>query len=118
MKKEDIKIGKLIKELRKTKGISQMKLAEMVGVSYQQIQKYEKSVSRISVERLKEISKALGVPMNLFFQPERFGVSEPHALYKGMTDEEELLLQLFRKIKDKKLKRAVLTFLEELTQSH
>lgn len=118
MKKEDIKIGQLIKELRKRKGISQMKLAEIVGVSYQQIQKYEKSVSRVSIERLKGISKALGVPIALFFQPERFGVSEPHALYKRMTDEEELLLQLFRKIKDKELKNAILTFLKKMIQVH
>lgn len=60
-------IGEKIRELRKEQGISQMKLADMVGVSYQQIQKYEKAASSISVERLEQISKAFKIPIVSFF---------------------------------------------------
>ncbi|MDI6800480.1 MAG: helix-turn-helix transcriptional regulator [Thermodesulfovibrionales bacterium] len=60
-------LGLIIKEFRKTKGISQMELADMVDVSYQQIQKYEKGIDRISVDRLKQIANALDVSINEFF---------------------------------------------------
>ena len=48
-------IGEQIRELRKERGMSQMRLAALVGVSYQQIQKYEKASGSISVERLHQI---------------------------------------------------------------
>lgn len=116
MKKEDKKIGQLIKEFRKTRGMSQMKLAEIVGVSYQQIQKYEKGTSKISIERLKQISNALQTPVNLFFQPVKEVVSETPAIYGKTTHDEELLLQLFRKIKDERLKNAILEFLKTVVR--
>ncbi len=106
--------GELIKELRKAKGLSQMKLAELLDISYQQIQKYEKGASSISIERLKQIANALGAPVSLFFSPEKSLVSETSAVYGKMTDDELLLLQLFRGIKDKRLKNAVLEFLKAL----
>jgi transcriptional regulator with XRE-family HTH domain len=116
MKKEDRKIGHLIKELRRARGMSQMKLAEMVGVSYQQIQKYEKGASKISIERLEQISKALDAPINLFFQSEKWEVSETQTIYGKITDNEHLLLQLFRKIKNEKLKNAILEFLKTVVK--
>ncbi len=116
MQKEDRKIGHLVKGLRKTKGMSQMDLAEILGVSYQQVQKYEKGASRISIERLEQISKALNAPINLFFQPEKWAVSETPAVYGKITDNERVLLQLFRKIKNEKLKNAVLQFLKTVVK--
>ncbi len=117
MKKHDKKtIDQLIKEYRKARGISQMKLAEMVGVSYQQIQKYEKGISSISVDRLQQISRALGVPVNDFFTPEKSTIAETPAIYGKMTDDEQLLLHTFREIKDKKLKKAAIEFMKSLTK--
>ena len=63
----DAVIGEKIRGLRKGGGLSQMKLADMVGVSYQQIQKYEKASGNISVERLEQIAKAFKVPIVTFF---------------------------------------------------
>ena len=60
-------IGEKIRELRKEHGMSQMLLASLVGVSYQQIQKYEKASGSISVERLEQISKAFKFPIKEFF---------------------------------------------------
>ncbi|HEX8947365.1 MAG TPA: helix-turn-helix transcriptional regulator [Dissulfurispiraceae bacterium] len=115
MKKETGKaIGEIIRDLRKAKGISQMKLAEMLDVSYQQIQKYEKGTSRISTERLGQIARALDVPASFFFPTDRDRVSEPPAVYGKITDEEQSLLQLFRRIKSRKLRAAVLEFLKAL----
>lgn len=63
-------IGERIRELRKERGMSQMRLAALVGVSYQQIQKYEKASGSISVERLEQISKAFKFPIREFFPSE------------------------------------------------
>ncbi len=114
MKKEDKKIAQLIKELRTARGLSQMKLAEIVGVSYQQIQKYEKSINKVSIEKLEQISKALNIPISLFFQSGKDVVSETQAIYGNVTDDEQLLLELFRKIKNKRSKNAILEFLKIL----
>lgn len=117
MKKQSGKtIAHLIKEFRKAAGISQMRLAEMVGVSYQQIQKYEKGISSISIDRLKQIAKALDIPIKEFFPSEKWVVSETPATYGKMTDDEQLLLYLFREIKDKKLKKAIIEFIKAVAK--
>ena len=64
-------IGERIRELRKEQGMSQMSLAALVGVSYQQIQKYEKASGSISVERLEQLSKAFKFPIREFFPAEK-----------------------------------------------
>jgi len=117
MKKQVKKtIGWLIKEQRHARGMSQMRLAEMVGVSYQQVQKYEKDTNNISIERLKQVADALGVPIKDFFEPEAWTVSEKPAIYGKLTDDEQILLHTFRGIKDKKLKKTVLEFMKSLAK--
>ncbi len=85
-------IGTEIKRIRKDLGMSQMKLAEKVGVSFQQIQKYEKGVNKISMEMIQRIAMALGISVNTFFQKEKtLIVSEPPGKYyskrKSLTGE-------------------------------
>jgi transcriptional regulator with XRE-family HTH domain len=127
MIKTNKEIGDEIKRIRKTSGISQMKLAEEVGVSFQQIQKYEKGVNKISIEMIQRIAKALGISVSTFFEREKVPtVSEPCEKYyskkKNVTGEtsrrvesstfplldteEVALIKLFRKIKSKKIKDA------------
>ncbi|HTZ17677.1 MAG TPA: helix-turn-helix transcriptional regulator [Dissulfurispiraceae bacterium] len=77
----DAVIGEKIRGLRKAGGLSQMKLADMVGVSYQQIQKYEKASGNISVERLEQIAKAFKVPLTTFFSADAVAVKK--AVKKG-----------------------------------
>ena len=57
----DVEIGKRIKAHRRMKGLSQADLAEMLGVSFQQVQKYEKGVNRISAGRVDTICERLDV---------------------------------------------------------
>lgn len=110
MKNESKRIGQIIKEARKARGMTQMELSELVGVSYQQVQKYEKGTD-ISVERLKQVAKALNAPITLFFaSPD--SVAETPAVYGKMSKEETALLQSYRRIKTKKTKKAVLEFLK------
>jgi len=117
MQKEDKKnIGDLLRKIRKEKGLSQMELAERVDLSYQQIQKYEKGISNLSVSRLADIAKALGVPISAFFPSEKMIVSDEEKAYRTMTNEESILLEFFRKIKDKEVKKAIIEFIKILSK--
>jgi len=64
----DREVGDRVRMRRKELGLSQGKLGEAVGVSFQQIQKYESGANRIGASRLKEISKVLMVPVSFFFE--------------------------------------------------
>ncbi len=66
----DIYIGRRLRLWRRTMNANANALAAAVGISYQQFQKYEKGMSRISASRLFAISKALDVPIALFFEDE------------------------------------------------
>ena len=66
-KKETI-IGQRLRKRRKELGMSQRKLGACIGVSYQQIQKYEKSINRLPASYLYEIANALDVPLEHFFE--------------------------------------------------
>ncbi|MCE5194682.1 MAG: helix-turn-helix domain-containing protein [Nitrospiraceae bacterium] len=103
-------IGNMIRIARKTAGLSQMGLAEKIGISYQQIQKYEKGLSEIRISRLSQIANALGMPASRFISSddEKMFVSESASLYGSLDDDEIKLLKLFRTIKDKKLKNVFL----------
>jgi transcriptional regulator with XRE-family HTH domain len=64
----DVEIGRRIKERRKEVGLSQEKLAALIGpISFQQLQKYEKGVNRVSCARIAMIATALEVPVQFFF---------------------------------------------------
>jgi transcriptional regulator with XRE-family HTH domain len=119
MKREadKIHIGSLIRTARKAAGLSQMELAEMVGISYQQIQKYEKGVSDISVSRLSQIAHALNIPLSRFvLDKERMMVSEAVSPYGTLSDNEIELLKLFRSIKNKKLKDGFLIAIKSIAE--
>ena len=63
----DIHIAKKLRQFRLASGISQDELGELIGVTFQQIQKYEKAKNRIAACRLFEISQLLKKPINSFF---------------------------------------------------
>lgn len=109
-----------IKQIRKSRGLSQIELAERVGVSFQQIQKYEKGVAKITAFRLQQISEALGIHITDFFEEREFisKVSGPILEYTPeetpleyfqlLNKEEVIILKLFRTIKNKKLREGIL----------
>jgi transcriptional regulator with XRE-family HTH domain len=113
-------IGTLIREMRKAAGMSQMKLAEKIGVSYQQVQKYEKGASKLNVPRLMQIAEVFGVPVTAFLEEPAGKVAEAHAPYQSLSDEEAKLLMLFRRLRRKKLKDSVIEIIRDavrLTES-
>lgn len=64
----DVAVGKQLRTLRKKLNLSQANLAEMLGISHQQIQKYELGVNRISASTLYELAQLLRVPVSYFFE--------------------------------------------------
>lgn len=64
----DVHVGKRIRHRRWMVGMTQQQLAEHVGIKFQQIQKYETGMNRVSASRLWEISEALSVPISFFFE--------------------------------------------------
>ncbi|WP_201829130.1 helix-turn-helix domain-containing protein [Microvirga zambiensis] len=63
----DKEIGSRVRMRRVSIGMSQEKLGDMLGLTFQQVQKYEKGMNRISVARLVEIARILGVDIDFFF---------------------------------------------------
>lgn len=80
----DIAVGARIRLLRKVRGLSQQALAEAAGVTFQQIQKYERGANRVSASMLTRIAKTLGVPV-----AEMFGENSASS---GAVDEVAALL--------------------------
>ena len=66
--KVDVHVGQKIRQRRWLTGMTQQKLAELVGIKFQQIQKYETGANRVSASRLWEIADALGVDIGFFFE--------------------------------------------------
>ena len=64
----DLHVGKRIRQRRWLVGMTQQQLAEQVGIKFQQIQKYETGANRVSASRLWDISEAMEVPVNFFFE--------------------------------------------------
>lgn len=64
----DVHVGKRIRHRRWIAGTTQQQLAERVGIKFQQIQKYETGMNRVSASRLWDIALALGVQVSFFFE--------------------------------------------------
>ena len=110
-------IGSLIREMRKAAGMSQMRLADKIGVSYQQVQKYEKGASKLSVPRLMQIAEVFGVPVMAFLDDSKLGkVAESQAAYSNLTEDEAQLLMFFRRLKRKRLKESFLDMLKDIVK--
>ncbi|ADK79738.1 helix-turn-helix domain-containing protein [Sediminispirochaeta smaragdinae] len=106
-------IGRNIRSYRKACGLSQASLGEKVGVSYQQIQKYENGASSISAFQLGRIAEILAVPIDCFFHLDtESGAEAPPAYSSEIGDEflrvsqdERKLLLRYREIKTPLIKK-------------
>ena len=110
-------IGDIIRKTRRTLNISQMQLAERIGVSYQQVQKYETGQSEITTSRLYQIADALGIePISLLpLKETKIGESIAH-YGEGIAQEEVILLSHFRQIKNEKIREALLILIKDVVE--
>src|SRR5437868_7307538 len=78
----DIQVGNRVRIRRMLIGMSQERLGDLLGLTFQQVQKYEKGVNRIGAGRLFEVSRILGVPIDFFYE----GVSVPGTDKPGFAE--------------------------------
>jgi transcriptional regulator with XRE-family HTH domain len=117
----DAQVGNRVRIRRMLIGMSQEKLGDMLGLTFQQVQKYEKGVNRIGAGRLYEVSRILGVPIDFFYEgvaamPSAGGFAEPGPpVMEFVSSGEGLQLSLsFMKIKDPKVRKRVLDLVKSL----
>ncbi len=77
----DVHVGKRIRHRRWMVGMTQQQLAQHVGIKFQQIQKYETGMNRVSASRLWDIADALEVPVSFFFE----GIDEKAAAERSAS---------------------------------
>lgn len=121
----DIHVGGRIRLRRNMLGMSQEKLGENLGITFQQVQKYEKGTNRVGASRLQAISTILGVPVSFLFEdapgkePSALkGFAEDHSANFVMdfcTSTEGLQLnRAFVKISDAKVRRKMIELVKAL----
>ncbi|MGI3187061.1 helix-turn-helix domain-containing protein [Nioella aestuarii] len=87
----DIHVGKRVRHRRWMVGMTQQQLAERVGIKFQQIQKYETGMNRVSASRLWEIAAAMEVPVSFFFEGLEGGVETGATLPGDVLADKEAL---------------------------
>jgi transcriptional regulator with XRE-family HTH domain len=116
----DEEVGRRVRSRRLESRLSQTELADKIGVTFQQVQKYEKGVNRIGAGRLQRISEALDVPITFFFDatphaPARGAESSPETVFGFMqTSGSVRIVKAFHKIKSAKARQLLVGMVEEL----
>lgn len=121
----DIHVGSRIRLRRTMLGMSQEKLGEALGITFQQIQKYEKGTNRVGASRLQNISTILNVPVSFFFedapgdpstgQPGMAEANSSNYVVDFLSSSEGLQLnRAFIKISDAKIRRKLVDLVKSL----
>ena len=110
---EDIEIGRKIRALRLERGLSQSGLAEGIGLTFQQVQKYEKGVNRVGAARLQSIATALDVPVTFFYDGDGKAREVESLLFLDSAFSLRLL-RAYSKIKDQTVQRQLVSLMESI----
>ena len=122
----DLHVGARVRMRRRLAGVSQEKLAEALGLTFQQVQKYERGANRVSASKLYEIAAALQTPVGFFFE----GLADPSiggsaAMAAGpeqhvhdflMTSEGLELATLFPRLRRGALRRRILELVRAIVE--
>jgi transcriptional regulator with XRE-family HTH domain len=123
----DVHVGGRVRLRRMLLGMSQEKLGEQLGLTFQQVQKYEKGVNRIGASRLFELAKVLGVPVQFFYDEASSGamgtmsspgfaerVSDNYVVDFLASREGLELNKAFSRITDPKVRKAICDLVKSL----
>jgi transcriptional regulator with XRE-family HTH domain len=111
----DIEVGQRIRARRMAKGMSQTKLGSLLGVTFQQVQKYEKGVNRVGAGRLVQVAEALDVPITFFFGATDGATEDTRAILGFLDTSYSLrLLRAFSRIPQTQVQRAVVELVESI----
>ncbi len=121
----DVYVGTRLKVRRMELGLSQNKIGEMTGITFQQVQKYEKGLNRIGSSRLYEFAKILKVPVSYFFEQYEltFGSNGVFSDNKASFDDKDIsekeiitLIKNFSAIKDPTVRKSIITLAKTLSR--
>jgi transcriptional regulator with XRE-family HTH domain len=117
-------VGSRVRMRRIMMGMSQEKLGEALGLTFQQIQKYEKGTNRVGASRIQQIAEVLQVPVSFLFDGGPGGSSNTNGFADGpspayvsdflATSEGLALTRAFTRIGDPKLRRSIVTLVEQI----
>ncbi len=113
----DVHVGDRVRFRRILLGFSQTELAEALGLSYQQIQKYEQGASRISASRLHQIASFLDVPISFFFDdmaPEVSGRDGPRLEAPVIDNETAVFVGAYLSVQDDRIRRSIRILVKQL----
>lgn len=121
----DIHVGSRVRLRRMMLSMSQEKLGDSLGITFQQIQKYEKGTNRIGASRLQNIARVLNVPISFFFEdapgnePVASGMAEPQSanfVVDFLSSAEGIQLnKAFVRIKDPKVRRKIIDLVRSIS---
>ncbi len=117
-------VGSRVRMRRIMLGMSQEKLGEALGLTFQQIQKYEKGTNRVGASRIQQISEILQVPVSFLFEGGPTSTTGGNGFSEGTsptyvadflaTSEELALTRAFTRITDAKLRRSIVDLVEQI----
>jgi transcriptional regulator with XRE-family HTH domain len=110
----DIFVGEQLRFSRMTRGLSQTALGNAVGVTFQQVQKYERGTNRIGASRLFAIAQVLGVPISSFFSKVPATISAEPVEELRIDPLDLKIIRALSQIRSQRLKVHLLKFLQGL----
>ena len=116
----DAYVGNRVRLRRKILGLSQEKLGEALGITFQQVQKYEKGINRIGAGRLLDIAECLNVPISFFFPESEVDLLLLDRSTKtiGAAPDMMELVQLFAEITDPDLRKKIVSLVRVLSEQN
>ncbi|HEY5607627.1 MAG TPA: helix-turn-helix transcriptional regulator [Alphaproteobacteria bacterium] len=121
-------VGSRVRMRRMMLGLSQTTLADAIGLTFQQVQKYEKGTNRMGASRLQQIAHVLQVPVPFFFEgapalsalPKRTAAAPSTAYVSEFlaTSDGLALIKAFMEIRDAKLRRRIVDLVEQIASGY
>ena len=111
----DTSVGERIRLLRRRKKMSQQVLAKELGVTFQQVQKYENGKNRVGASRLQMISTALDVPVGQFFADDA-GTSRTSAKPLAFDPQALRFAEAFIRLNDRELRNSIIDMVEAMAR--
>ena len=109
----DAQVGNRVRLRRMLIGMSQERLGELLGLTFQQVQKYEKGVNRVGAARLQQIAMALDVPVTFFYDGDSKAREVESLLFLDSAFSLRLL-RAYSKIKDQTVQRQLVSLMESI----
>ena len=115
----DTYVGQRIRDKRNERGMSQTEVANALGVTFQQVQKYERGTNRVGASRLFDLSRILNVPIQYFFeglknQPTQIEKEDDNVIHLMKPDTVELV-EAYYKVENLQVRRQILSTIRSIS---